>query len=167
MKPTSLHLLIALLTSACVRPASTLEPEPTSSGKVRLCGMADLQTSSNANDAAGSITLGVTLINTSQSPCALKNPPQVTLIGNGQPLDAKTIQTQADTATLTIAHGENAIAILIWQNYCGEMLKDGPSIHLALTTNESLDIKNVQVVPGCDDSTQPSTLTIQPYSYPP
>jgi len=167
MKRTALLLTIALLTSACVRPASTLKPEPTSSGKVRLCGVADLQTSSNPNDAADSVTLGVTLVNTSQSPCALKNPPQVTLIGNGQPLDAKTIQTQADSATLTIAHGESAIAVLIWQNYCGETLKDGPSIHLALTTDESLDIKNVQAVPGCEDSTQPSTLTIQPYSYPP
>ncbi len=174
MKRTSLIVLsLLILTSACTRPASTLVPEASPTSEVRLCNASDLQTSSNSNGATGAIILGVTLVNTSKSACVLVGPPQVTLTGSGQTLDAQIIQAQADQtphapAALTVSPGESAIVILIWRNYCGETLTVGPIIHLSLTTDQALDIQTgVEAVPRCDVQDEPSTLTVNPYSFPP
>jgi hypothetical protein len=179
-RKTLIVLAFLLLTGACTRPASTLEAQPAPTGSVRLCGAADLQPSSSSNGATGAIVLGVTLINQSETPCALPGQPQVALSNNphtpgavGQTLAVQVIQAQADQAaptsvTLTIAPGESIIAILIWRNYCGEALADGVTIRLTLTTGQSLDIQaDALAVPRCDAKNEPSTLLVNPYSYPP
>lgn len=164
--------MFLILTSACTRPASSAGTEPATSA-VGPCGAADLQTSSNSNGATGSIALGVTLVNTSKSLCAMEGTPQVALTANGQTLDVQMLQAPADQtppapATLTVAPGESVIAILIWRNYCGETLPGGPTIRLTLGTGEKLDIRaDAYAVPRCDVKTEPSTLTVNPYSYPP
>ena len=167
-------LIILLLTSACVRPVGTTEPfkraqnpftpEPAASP----CAAADLETSSSAHEDAGAVTLGITLINRSQHTCTLQSPPQPGLSNAGQPLDVELIQLKADAPTLGISTGESMILIVEWRNYCGEALKDNPEIHLALTESESLTIKtSLTAFPHCENENAPSTLTINPYSYPP
>jgi hypothetical protein len=174
MKRANLIVLIVCLTSACTRPASTLDPQPTPTDGVRLCTVADLQTSSNSNDAGGSTVLGVTLVNTSKSPCILAGPPPVTLAGDGRVLDVEIAQDSAQEeipstpAALRIAPGESVIAILIWENYCGAAPTDNLTIHLDLTIDETLEIPAKEVItPRCEAKNRPSTLTIYPYSYPP
>jgi len=169
-------LTILLLTTACVRLASTAQPgrNPfTPDADAPLCAAADLQTSSNAHEDAGAIILGVTLINASRRPCSLQNPPQVTLFNANQPLDVQTtraepLQTPPVPTALTIFPGESAILILAWRNSCGGALKDGSVVHLMLGTGESLDLKTgASAVPRCETASAPSTLTVSPYSYPP
>src|SRR5687768_17496577 len=128
-------LLFLVLTGACTRPVSTLQLQPTPTDGVRLCAAPDLQTSSNSNDAGGSTVLGVTLVNASESPCILAGPPQVTLSGDGRPLEVELDQAEQEPspAALKISPGESAIAILVWQNYCGETPADSLTIHLDLT----------------------------------
>ncbi len=174
MRWKTLIVLMVFLSSACTRPASILDPQPAPTDELRLCAAADLQTSSSSNDAGGSIVLGVTLVNASESPCILAGPPQVTLTANGQPLEIETLQADTEPvaspapAALRIAPGESAIAILVWENYCGETLADGPTIHLGLTTDEALEIKaEGTATPQCAAKNEPSTLTVYPYSYPP
>ena len=174
MKPSALIvLLIVFLTSACVRPVSTAPPMTgrnpfTPQPATRLCAAADLETSSNAHDNTEALILGVTLINHSKSPCSLLGPPLVTLLNADQPLDVQLIQAESGAAILTIAPGEGVILIVTWRNYCGSALKDGPGIHLTLSESESLNIKpEVHAVPRCETANAPSTLTINPYSYPP
>jgi hypothetical protein len=179
MKPACLAALtILLLTTACVRLASAAQPMPgqnpfTPAADARLCAAADLQTSSSAHEDAGAVILGVTLINASMQPCSLQNPPQVTLLDADQPLDVQLIQAEAlqtppVQAALTIAPGESAILILAWRNSCGAAPKTGPGIRLTLAAGETLNIKTgAPAVPRCDDPNAPSTLTVNPYSYPP
>jgi hypothetical protein len=145
----------------------------TPAADARLCAAADLQTSSNVHEDTGAIILGVTLINASTRPCSLQNPPQVTLLNADQPLaiqmtEAEPLQTPPIPAALTISPGESAILILVWRNYCGGALKNAPGIHLALAAGETLNIKaGAPAVPRCEAATAPSTLTVNPYSYPP
>jgi hypothetical protein len=174
MKWKTLIVLMVFLTGACTRPASTLDLPPAPTDELRLCGTSDLQTSSSSNDAGGSIVFGVTLVNTSESPCILAGPPPVTLSGNGKPLKIEYLQADTEPlaspapAALRIAPGESAIAILVWENYCGETLADGLTIHLGLTIDQSLEIQaDRAVIPPCEAKNKPSTLTIYPYSYPP
>ena len=174
MKPVILMALtILLLTSACVRPASTAEPfkgakNPFTPEAAQPCAAADLETSSSAHADAGLVTLGMTLINRSQHTCTLQSPPQPGLSDAGQTLDVQLIQLKADAPTLSISTGESLILIVEWRNYCGEALKDNPEIHLSLTGGESLTIQtSLTAFPRCENKTAPSTLTINPYSYPP
>jgi hypothetical protein len=175
MKPLALAVLTILLlsASACVRLISTPLPEPSPDKRsVDLCTAADLQTSSNSSAATGSVILGVTLLNISESPCILRGYPQMTLTANGQALDVQTVQArvgqESSIPMLTIAPGESAIAIAIWNNYCAKAPKSGLGIHIILATGESLDFKtSIQSLPACDASGKPSTLSINPYSYPP
>lgn len=166
-------LLISLFTSACNRSVSTIEPYTgknpfTPAATAHPCTADDLQTSSNAHSDAGAVTLGVTLINQSQNPCTMQPPPQINLLDADKPLDIKEIQTGADKSPLSIAPGESLIVILAWDNYCGAVLKDDPNLQLKLTEGETLTVKaNLKEPPRCHDSNAPSTLTINPYSYPP
>jgi hypothetical protein len=143
----------------------------TPAAQARLCGAADLQTSSNTHKDDSGVTLGVTLINTSTSPCSLQNLPQVTLLDADRPLDVQLVQAGeggTPVAVLPISPGESVILILVWRNYCGEALKDGPSVRLALPAGESLTIQaDASAVPRCEATNDPSTLTVNPYSYPP
>lgn len=173
MKRLTLFALILLLSSACTREASgpALEASPTSG--TRLCAALDLQTSSNSNGATGAIQIGVTLVNASKSPCIVIGPPPVSLLKAGRPLGVQIVQTPADQtppapAALNLAPGNSLIVILVWRNYCAAPLAGGPSIHLALTMDQALDIPvDAQAVPPCDAPGQPSTLTVNPYSFPP
>jgi hypothetical protein len=169
MRPgTFLILTFLLVTGACTRPLSTLAPEPAPTSGMRPCGAADLQTSSSSNSIPDALMLGVTLINQTGTPCVLDGRPQITLTDHGRPLDLRIEDAQGvPPATLSIAPGESLIAILTWRNYCGETLND-LVIHLALAAGESLDIQtDLNAAPGCDAPGEPSTLTINPYSYPP
>ena len=162
-----------VLTSGCTRPAGTAQAGASPTSGARLCRAADLQTSSNSNGATGAIQLGVTLVNISKSPCDLVGPPQVTLLGGGRALDVQVIQAPADQtppapAALTLAPGDSVIEILVWHNYCAAAPADGPVIHLALTTDQALEIgTGAQDVPPCAAKNQASTLTVSPYSFPP
>ena len=167
-----LLIFSSVLMSACTRLVSTPAPEPSLTGGIRSCTAADLQTSSSSNGASGAIVLGVTLLNQSKSPCALVGPPEVTLTDGSRPLDVEILpaedQTQPAPAGLTIAPGESAVAILLWRNYCAQAPKNGATIHLVLPSGESLEIKtDIMAIPRCDVKDQPSTLTVNPYSYPP
>jgi len=179
MKPALIAaLIILLLTTACVRLVSTAQPMSgrnpfTPAADARLCAAADLQTSSSAHEDVGVVILGVTLINASKRPCSLQNPPQVTLFDAAQPLDvqvtqAESLQTPPAPAVLTIAPGESVILILTWRNHCGAAPKTGPAVNLALPGGETLNIQaGAPVVPRCEAANAPSTLTVNPYSYPP
>ena len=172
MRPALLALIIVLLTSACVQPASTSQPfkgqNPfTPEAAAHLCTAADLQTSSSAHNETGIVTIGVTLINQSENTCNLQSPPQVSLRAV-PPLDLQLIQTKADAPTLSISPGESVILTLSWRNYCGPALKNDLKLHLALEGSEPLNIQTkLLVFPRCEDGKAPSTLTINPYSYPP
>jgi Protein of unknown function (DUF4232) len=173
MKPLALAALTILLlaTSACVRLASTPPPEP-SPEKEGLCRIADLQASSSSSDAGGSLVIGVTLFNISKSPCTLRGYPQMMLTANGKALNIQTVQArvgqESSVPTLKIAPGESAIAIAVWENYCASAPTGDLGIRLTLATGEGLDLQSdIQSPPGCDASNQPSTLSVNPYSYPP
>ena len=173
MRRIPIFVLMLLLASGCSREASAPAAQASPTGGTRLCRAADLQTSSNSNGATGAIQLGMTLVNISNSPCDLVGPPQVTLLGGGRALDVQVLQAAADQtppapAALTLAPGDSVIEILVWRNYCGAALADGPVIHLALTTDQALEIGTAaQDVPRCDAQNQTSTLTVNPYSFPP
>jgi hypothetical protein len=174
MRPVILvALTILFLTSACERPASTAQPftgqNPfTPEAAAHLCTAAELQTSSNAHDESGFVILGITLINQSQHACNLQPPPQVSLRSAGQILDVERIQATTDETTLRIAPGESLILVMGWRNYCGKTLKDHPEIDLALTESETLTVQTeLTAFPPCENANAPSTLTINPYSYPP
>lgn len=193
MKSAALPALaVLLLASACVRPISTLEtvpgrnpftPAPTpifsplpglsSTQDLHPCRAADLRTSSNSNGATGAIVLGVTIVNTSTGTCTLENPPQVSLLADGQALAVQIIPAASEEATpgpatLSVSPGESVIAILVWRNYCATVLPDGPLVRLTLPKGEQLEVaSNAQAVPHCDSASDPSTLTVNPYSYPP
>ena len=169
-----LFITLLLATCGCTRAASTSAPQSVATaGGTRLCAAADLRTSSNSNDASGSIQIGVTLVNVSQTACLVIGPPPVTMMGNGRVLDLQIIQAPSDQTppappAVMVAPGNSIVAILLWSNYCGGALAGGPTLHLALTTDQGLDIPlEPQAVPDCTAQNQPSTLTINPYSFPP
>jgi hypothetical protein len=176
MKPAIfISLAILLITSACVRPISTA---PATSGRnpftpeaeALLCVATDLETSSSQHVDGGGGILGVTLINRSENSCKLQNPPQVALLGANGPLEVESSASanESETEELTIASGESAVLVLVWDNYCGAALTNGPIISLTLPGGEKLDVRaDAASVPGCQDAAAPSTLTIHPYSYPP
>ncbi len=171
---TLLALTFLLLTSACERSESTANPMSgrnpfTPVAVARPCGAVDLQTSSNSYDDAGAVVLGLTLINTSKSVCSLQGPAQVTLLDAGQPLDVQRVQAGEDAPlALGVSPGESLVLILAWRNYCGPALKDSPVIRLALANEESLSTRaDVSVIPRCEAASDPSTLTVNPYAYPP
>lgn len=175
MKPVALaSLVFVLIASACVRTGSTVptvvgQNPFTPAASPRLCAAADLQTSSNARENAGAVTLGVTLINASQRPCTLQNPPQVALLDVGRRLDIQPLQAETEhLGTLRLLPGESAVLVLIWRNQCGAALEDGPTIRLVLPDDENLDVPvDAASAPNCDAANDPSTLVVNPYSYPP
>ena len=172
MRPILVALTIALLTSACVRSASTPLPyrqNPfTPEASTHLCAAADLKTSSSAHDETGAVSLGVAIINQSKDACKLQPRPGISLFDGEKALDVELIQTKADSPSLNIFPGESVILVMSWRNYCGEVLKANPEIHLALTGSDSLSIQTqLSASPRCEDKKSPSTLTVNPYSYPP
>ena len=175
MKPVALiSLVLLLITTACVRPGSTVpvivgQNPFTPAAISRLCTAADLETSFNARENAGAVTLGVTLINASQKPCNLQNPPQVALLNVTQTLDLQSFEDETEhLATLSLLPGESAILVLVWGNSCEATLESGPIIRLSLSDGESLDIPvDAGSVPRCEAINAPSTLIVHPYSYPP
>jgi hypothetical protein len=102
-----------------------------------------LQTSSNSTGATGALT----------------NPPQVTLLnGSREPLDVQ----------VSDAPGESAIASLVWRNACQPLPNDSLTMRLELSAGQNLDVvTQLLSEPRCDAKTEPSTLTVAPYSYPP
>jgi len=175
MKPAALvSIVVLLIASACVRMGSTV---PTVVGQnpftpvatPGLCVAVDLQTSSNARKNAGAVTLGVTLINTSQDPCNLQNPPQVALFDAGHTLDVQLIQAETEyLETLTLLPGESAILVLVWRNSCRVALEAGSNIRLVMPNGEKLNIPvDVGSTPDCEAVDSPATLVVNPYSYPP
>jgi len=181
--PTSLlALAILFLTAACIRPVSTAQPDDGSNpftpvAGPRLCAAADLQASSNAHEAPDSLALGVTLVNQSGTRCGLQNPPQVTVDGLEPPPDVRDASASAEgtpsgqgapAGTLIVSPGESAVLILAWRNYCGEMPGDGPTLHLTLSEEETVEINvDTPTAPRCEDTSAPSTLDVNPYGYPP
>ena len=143
-------------------------------GSTPLCQPADLQTSSNSTGATGALMLGITLTNKSKNPCALTNPPKVTLLNDSQePLDVQVSdapgdQTPPATSQMELAPGESAIVSLVWRNACQPLPNDSLTMRLELSAGQNLDvISKLLSEPRCDNKTEPSTLMIAPYSYPP
>lgn len=176
------HLVILALTifllTACELQASTAQPGQnpfTPAPEARLCTAADLQASSNAHDSPDALALGVTLVNGSGTPCSLQNPAQVTLLDAGSPLDVQIIQAQAGPdelgvppESLAVSPGESAVLVLEWRNACGETIQNGLTLLLSLPGGERLEIEtDVPAVPRCTSPDNPSTLIVNPYSYPP
>jgi hypothetical protein len=172
MKRIVLFLLLALLTAACERLGGLPQAAASPNAAPRLCAAADLQGSSSSNGAGGAIQIGVTLINVSKSPCILVGPPQITLKSGSAALAVQVVQAAAALtppapAGLSIAPGNGAIAILLWHNYCGTTLS-GVTIHFTITTDQGLDVQaGAEALPHCEVPGEPSTLTVQQYSYPP
>jgi len=139
-----------------------------------VCGPADLLTSASSNGATGAIMLGLTLTNKSGNLCTLANPPQVKLLdANDQPIEAQTspslaVMTPPAPELLALAPRDNVIVSMVWRNYCQLMPGDMLTIRLTLAPNENVDIAmKLPAEPRCDNMTEPSTVTIAPYSYPP
>lgn len=176
-----LFCLSLFLLSACTRAASDSPPTALplnfpnpAPGSTPLCQPADLQISSNSTGATGALVLGITLTNKSKNPCALANPPQITLLnGSSQPLDVQASdapgdQTPPAPAQMELAPNESAIISLIWHNYCQPLPDNSLTIRLGLAAGQNLDvITSVLSIPRCDAKNEPSTVTVAPYSYPP
>jgi hypothetical protein len=176
-----LFCFLLFLLSACTRPASDSPPTELplnfpspAPGSTPLCQPADLQTSSNSNASADGVVLGLTLTNQTKNPCALANPPQVTLLDDSrQPLELQTlgmapVQTPPAPLEIQLAPGESVIVSLIWRNYCQPLPERSLTIHLRLS--ETLKVESLTKLlaePRCAAETEPSTLAIAPYSYPP
>lgn len=118
--------------------------------------------------------LGLTLTNQTKNPCALANPPQVTLLdASRQPLELQTldmapVQMLPAPLEMQLAPGESVIISLIWRNYCQPFLADSLVIRLALSDQFKLDTSTkISTGPNCDAKNESSTLTVAPYSYPP
>lgn len=178
MKHFILALTLLLLTTACELSASTAQPGQnpfTPAPDARLCAAVDLQASSNAHDSPDALALGVTLVNGSGTACSLQNPAQITLLDAGSPLDVQTIQAQVGPdepgvppEMLTVSPGESAVLVLEWRNACGQTLQNGLTLLLSLPGGERLEIEtDVPAVPRCTSPGDPSTLIVNPYSYPP
>jgi hypothetical protein len=66
------------------------------------------------------------------------------------------------------APGESAIVSLVWRNACQPLPNDSLTMRLRLSTRQNLDvISKLLSEPRCDAKTEPSTLVVAPYSYPP
>ena len=176
-----LFCILLFLLSACTRAASDSPPTELpvnfpspAPGSTPLCQPADLQTSSNSTGATGALMLGITLTNKSKNPCALTNPPKVTLLNDSQePLDVQVSdapgdQTPPATSQMELAPGESAIVSLVWRNACQPLPNDSLTMRLELSAGQNLDvISKLLSEPRCDNKTEPSALTVAPYSYPP
>jgi hypothetical protein len=174
-------LLIITLMTACTRAASDSPPTALpqnfpnpAPGSTPLCQPADLQISSNSTGATGVLVLGLTLTNKSKNPCALANPPQMTLLNaSAQPLDVQTSEAPGDQtppapAQMELAPSESAIISLIWRNYCQSLPDNSLTLRLELATEKNLEVvTSVLSIPRCAATDEPSTLTVAPYSYPP
>jgi hypothetical protein len=177
--------IFAFASTACVRAASTAPtpaprsdfpaPQATSAAaqNSQLCRSADLETSSNSSVTNEAVTIGVTLMNKTGYACQLQGAPQVELLGaDGSPLliqylAANLNQTPPIPTTLYIIPGESAIVSMTWSNACPQ-LPEKISLRLTLANSETLEITPENIpAPPCGDKTQPSILTISPYSYPP
>jgi hypothetical protein len=176
-----LFCFLTLFLSACLRPASDTPatkapldfPSP-APGSTPLCQPADLQTSSNSSDTGESLLLGLTLTNQTKNPCALTNPPLVTLLDSqNQPLKVETttlalVQTPPAPVEMLLAPGESLIISLDWRNACQPLPKPSLTIRLLLAETSPLEISTpLDAGLHCADKTAPSTLTVTPYSYPP
>ncbi|HEY3310141.1 MAG TPA: DUF4232 domain-containing protein [Anaerolineales bacterium] len=181
MKRLALILFLLIFTAGCSfaggQPSAT-EPalnfpdlSPTS---ISRCTPVDLQTSSNFTNADGSIILGVSLINNTKKPCTLSNPPLASLLDADkkqldlQMLEISPEQTPPAAALMKLTPGESAIVTLIWQNYCLEKVAGDLVLRLELAKDQYLDVgMDVPLRPKCSSKTEPSTMTVAPYSYPP
>ena len=175
-----LFSLLIILLAACTRAASDTPPTelPVNfpspmPGSTPLCQPADLGISSNSIGATGALMLGVTLTNKSKNPCALANPPQVTLLDDkGQPLKVQESSASDDqtpaSPQMELHPGESAIASLAWRNYCQPLPNDSLNLRFELSTGSNLDVAmSLLSEPRCDSKSDPSTLIAAPYSYPP
>lgn len=174
MKQFTCLLMLALFTSACVLPASTAQPYKgqnpfTPEAAAHICAIADLQTSSSAQENAdGNITLGVTLINGAENICNLPPQPQISLLDGAQPLEIKLVQADSESASVNISPSGSVILIVLWQNYCGKAPKNDLTLRLTIQNGETLDVAfDSSATPTCQNADNPSTLTVNPYSYPP
>jgi hypothetical protein len=185
---TSILFTFAIFTfalTACVRAASTAPtPAPRSALPApqatlaaaqsnQPCRSADLETSSNSSVANEAITIGVTLMNRTGYACQLQGAPQVELLGadnNPLPIQytaAALNQTPPLPTTLNITPGESAIVSMAWSNACPP-LPEKISLRLTLANGETLAIAPENLpTPPCSDKSQPATLIVSPYSYPP
>lgn len=175
MKPILFILLpILLLTTACVRDLGTVEPftgqNPfTPEAAAHVCPATDLHPSPNVHKEGGNVTVGIALINQStQDTCNLPPNPQLRLLDGDQPLDVASIAADGEAASLNIAPGESVILVALWQNYCAKAPTSDLSMRLTFHDGQTLDVALIPLtVPDCTDSNAPSTLTVNPYSYPP
>lgn len=176
-----LFCFLTLFLSACLRPASDSRPTDLpldfpspAPGSTPLCRPADLQTSSNSIDTGESLLLGLTLTNQTKNPCALTNPPLVTLFASqNQPLEVETttlalVQTPPAPVEQILAPGGSVIVSLDWRNACQPLPSQVLTVRLLLAENLPLEI-STPLAAGlhCADQTAPSTLTVAPYSSPP
>jgi len=181
IKRLFLPVLSAILLAGCTRPAGGVAPTELplnfpspAPGSTPFCQSADLGVSSNSIGATGALMLGITLTNNSKNPCALANPPQITLLDDGnKPIEIQIANIPNGDATpapaqMELGTGESAILSLVWRNYCQPLPKDKLIVRLALAAEQNLDVAmDLLSEPRCDAKTEASTLTIAPYSYPP
>jgi hypothetical protein len=175
MKPIRLIVLsILLFTTACVRDLGAIEPftgsNPfTPEAAAYVCPIADLQPSPNVHKEGGNVTLGIAFINQSEhDTCNLPPHPQLTLLDGDQSLDVASIPAEGEAASLNIAPGESLILVALWQNYCAETPKSDLTMRVTIRDGQTLDVAlGPLTIPDCTDSKSPSTLTVNPYSYPP
>lgn len=188
MKRLLMILLLTMLSPACSRAASL--PPPTqpaldfpivTSSPVAQCQTSDLKTSSNFAETGGAIVLGVTLTNVSKNPCELTNPPQASVVelplrvvdASGKDLDLQILaipaaQTPPAPALIQLAPGESVIVSLVWRNYCQALPAEGLGLRLQLAPAQVLEVElDVVAAPRCDSKSEPSTLSVAPYSFPP
>ena len=82
--------------------------------------------------------------------------------------DAPGDQTPPATSQMELAPGESAIVSLVWRNACQPLPNDSLTMRLELSAGQNLDvISKLLSEPRCDNKTEPSALTVAPYSYPP
>lgn len=175
MKPILLIVLpILLFTTACVRDMGAVEPYTgsnpfTPEAAAHVCTIADLHPSPNVHKEGGNVTLGIALINQSQhDTCNLPPHPQLSLLDGDQPLEIALIPADDEAASLNIAPGESVILVALWQNYCAKAPTSDLTLRLTIRDAQTLDVPLApSTIPDCADAKSPSTLTVNPYSYPP
>ncbi len=132
----------------------TLTSTPAIPPNSPLCTPGDLKTAFSTNVAMQSILLGVSLTNTSHSPCYMQAWPQVILVdGQGNPLnleygyfdfhnDASTAATEeareATAAKAGLWPGWTARFTLMWGNWCGTPITSGVVIRLTLLDQSAI-----------------------------
>ena len=154
----------------------TLQAVPTATVEVGLCSLGELSASMEWQRSHGALAARLVLANFGAQACTVQGAPQIELVNeNGWKLPVDQVQNSAGQETAKVlldpAGRYTTEARFVWRNWCTPASKE--NLHLEVVLPGYPGKLNVPVqdpnghylpdTPHCDDSSAPSTLTIEAF----